>query len=71
MNFGAPEMLIVLLVALIIFGPTKLPKLARSIGEAAGEFRRGHDHHPDPAPSPATDETGPHDHFDAPHSQPD
>ncbi len=37
---GAPELLVVLVVALLVFGPTKLPKLARSLGEAAREFRR-------------------------------
>lgn len=37
---GAPELLVILVVMLIFFGPTKLPKLARSIGEAAHEFRR-------------------------------
>ncbi len=38
---GGPEVLIILVVVLIVFGPNKLPKLARSIGEAAHEFRRG------------------------------
>jgi sec-independent protein translocase protein TatA len=37
---GAPELLIILVVVLIIFGPTKLPKLARSLGETVHEFRR-------------------------------
>jgi sec-independent protein translocase protein TatA len=37
---GAPEILIVLMVVLIIFGPTKLPKLARTLGETVHEFRR-------------------------------
>ena len=48
MNFGAPEMMIVLLVVLVLFGGAKLPKLARSIGQAQSEFRNGlqglHDH---------------------------
>jgi len=56
MNLGAPELLIVLLVLVVIFGPAKLPKLARSIGQAAGEFRRGHEH-PDPAPMVDPDDT--------------
>jgi sec-independent protein translocase protein TatA len=37
---GAPELLIVLVVVLIIFGPTRLPGLARSLGETIHEFRR-------------------------------
>lgn len=39
MNLGAPEMMIVLLVVLVLFGGAKLPKLARSMGEAQREFR--------------------------------
>ena len=39
MNLGIPELLIVLAVVLLLFGSTKLPKLARSLGEASKEFR--------------------------------
>lgn len=38
MNLGAPELLIVLVVVLVLFGGAKLPKLARSLGEARKEF---------------------------------
>jgi sec-independent protein translocase protein TatA len=41
MNLGAPELMIVLLVVLVLFGGSKLPKLARSVGEAQREFRSG------------------------------
>jgi sec-independent protein translocase protein TatA len=41
MNLGAPELLIMLLVILLLFGGAKLPKLARSIGQAQREFRKG------------------------------
>ena len=41
MNLGAPELLIVLLVVLVLFGGAKLPKLARSLGQAQSEFKRG------------------------------
>ena len=34
------ELLVILVVALIVFGPTRLPELARSLGRAMGEFRR-------------------------------
>ena len=37
---GAPELLIILVVVLLLFGPAKLPKMARSVGEAANEFRK-------------------------------
>jgi len=39
--FGLPELLAILAIALIIFGPRKLPELSRSLGKALGEFRRG------------------------------
>ncbi len=42
-SIGAPELIIVLLVVLLLFGSTKLPKLARSIGEASKEFKKGVD----------------------------
>jgi len=35
-----PEMILILVVALLIFGPTKLPELARSLGKGLAEFRR-------------------------------
>lgn len=41
MNLGAPELLIVLVVILVLFGGSKLPKLARSLGQAQNEFKRG------------------------------
>jgi sec-independent protein translocase protein TatA len=41
MDLGAPELLIILLVILLLFGGAKLPKLARSIGQAQREFRKG------------------------------
>ncbi len=40
-SIGAPELIIILLVVLLLFGSTKLPKLARSLGEASQEFKRG------------------------------
>lgn len=41
MNLGGPELLIVLAVVLLIFGGRKVPELARSLGQAQREFRRG------------------------------
>lgn len=41
MNLGGPELLIVLVVVLVLFGGSQLPKLARSIGEAQKEFKKG------------------------------
>lgn len=39
-NIGFPELLIILAVALLVVGPSKLPELARSMGKAFGQFRR-------------------------------
>lgn len=39
-NVGTPELLVILLVALIVLGPNKLPDAARQVGRFMGEFRR-------------------------------
>jgi TatA/E family protein of Tat protein translocase len=39
-NLGLPEMVIILVIALIVFGPRKLPELGRSLGKSLGEFRK-------------------------------
>ena len=41
MNLGAPELIIILVVVLLLFGSTRLPKLARSLGQASKEFKHG------------------------------
>lgn len=41
MGLGAPELLIILAVVLLLFGSTRLPKLARSLGQASKEFKSG------------------------------
>ncbi len=41
MRFGGPELIIVLVVILLLFGARKLPDLARSLGASAKEFRKG------------------------------
>jgi len=37
---GVPEMVVIFLVALVLFGPKKLPELGRTLGKAISEFRR-------------------------------
>lgn len=43
LGLGTPELLLVLVILLLLFGATKLPKLARSLGESAGELKKGLD----------------------------
>jgi sec-independent protein translocase protein TatA len=38
---GGPELLIILVIALLLFGGSQLPKLARSLGQAQKEFKKG------------------------------
>ena len=40
-RIGMGELLLILAVVLIIFGPAKLPALAKSMGQAVSEFRKG------------------------------
>ncbi len=40
-RIGIPELLIVLVLVLILFGPKRLPDLARGMGEAVKEFKKG------------------------------
>jgi sec-independent protein translocase protein TatA len=48
-NIIGPELLIVLAVVLVLFGSSRLPQLARSLGSAKNEFERGlHDDDADP-----------------------
>jgi len=42
-NIGFPELLFILALALLVFGPKKLPEVGRSIGRALREFRRTSD----------------------------
>jgi sec-independent protein translocase protein TatA len=42
MNFfgiGIPELLLILVIALVVFGPQRLPEIGRSIGKAVRDFR--------------------------------
>lgn len=39
-SVGLPEVLLILVIALLIFGPRKLPEVGRTIGKGLGEFRR-------------------------------
>jgi len=40
-NLGAPELIIIALVVLLLFGATRLPKLGRSMGQSIRGFKQG------------------------------
>ncbi len=40
-KIGAGELILILCIALVIFGPSKLPQIGKSVGEAINEFRKG------------------------------
>lgn len=42
-NIGPEELILILVIALLVFGPSKLPEVARSIGKGLREFRRASD----------------------------
>lgn len=48
MTAGPYQLLIILVIVLVLFGGAKLPQLARSLGEAQREFRKGQDEGTDP-----------------------
>ena len=39
-SIGGPELLLILVLAFLLFGPRKLPEIGRSLGKVVGEFRR-------------------------------
>jgi sec-independent protein translocase protein TatA len=39
-SIGAPELLVIIVLALIIFGPRRLPEIGRTVGKSMREFRR-------------------------------
>lgn len=60
-GLGTPELIIVLLVVLLLFGGAKLPELARSLGQAKNEFKKAEAEAVTPTlkaePTPAANDT--------------
>jgi sec-independent protein translocase protein TatA len=54
-GLGVPELIIILIVVLVLFGGTKLPALARSLGRAQSEFKAGREEGEKSASSDASD----------------
>jgi len=42
-GIGMPELIVILVIALVVIGPQKLPELARSLGKGLAEFKRATD----------------------------
>ena len=40
-SLGFPEMLVILVIALLVFGPRKLPELGKALGQTINEFKKG------------------------------
>jgi sec-independent protein translocase protein TatA len=49
-NIAGPDLLIILAIVALLFGSTQLPKLARSLGQASKEFKKGVDDGEDDEP---------------------
>lgn len=43
LGLGTPELIVILVILLLLFGAKKLPELARSLGSSAGELKKGMD----------------------------
>jgi sec-independent protein translocase protein TatA len=43
LGLGTPELIVILVILLLLFGASKLPKLAKSLGESMQELRKGMD----------------------------
>ncbi|MBP8626120.1 MAG: twin-arginine translocase subunit TatB [Syntrophorhabdaceae bacterium] len=66
-GIGLPELIVILVVALLVVGPSKLPELAKSIGKAFGEFRRMADEVKETIEEEVTKEQAPEDTEDNSH----
>lgn len=61
MDLGMPEIIVIVVIALVLFGPSKLPGLGKSMGEAIRGFKKGMKDGDDtqPTPPPFANSTAP------------
>lgn len=55
-KLGMPELIVILVVVLLLFGARKLPDLARSLGKSLNEFKKGREEGTKPDETPKTEE---------------
>ena len=66
-GIGVPELILILVVGLIVFGPGKLPEMGRTLGKGIREFRKASNaltqaiNTPDPPPVPRAEQSAPPD----------
>ena len=53
LGLGAPELIIILVIMLVLFGGAKLPGLAKGLGQSIKEFKKASKDEPEPEPAPA------------------
>ena len=56
-GLGAPELIIILVIVLLLFGAKRLPEMARSLGKSSKEFKKGMEDVGEDGPTEPADKT--------------